>query len=345
MEKQIAIRILFPQGKQLCPWKFVRLSYAHYSYGQFWCDILAGPLSDIFQLKLPCKNYLFKNATASTALSSTETINEDVETDLIKVVIIYGMHFFLIVVQHLEMCTTCHPPPPQPPPNAFNILMASAKAALGKDLPEAVVHPKNNMERLRNRVLLDFEESFCNFPRDAGKGTCTFVSRLCDLLYYIDGQLSKIEAVTSSERSIHPVFKQKFSGFNCPEQSKHRKRALNNLSEKKLESLAIQMQSYLHVMPWAEIKIQIVDPVTDIEQYCLCLRNQRMKSKLAQETPRSKLEVDCNVTIVKSNASIVNHMLSNLNAKLKIREFYVPVPVREFLPSFDRRRVHKLMRV
>ena len=59
--------------------------------------------------------------------------------------------------------------------------------------------------------------------------------------------------------------------------------------------------------------------------------------------PQSKLEVDCNVTVVKSYGSIVNHMLSNLNSELKIREFYLPVPVREFLPSFDRRRVHELI--
>lgn len=127
------------------------------------------PLSDTFQLKLPCKNYLYKNATASTALSSTETINGDVDTDLIEVVNIFGMRFFSIVVQHLETCTTCYPPPPQPPPNAFNILMESAKATLGKDLPKAVVDPKNNMERLRNRVLLHFEEGGCKFPRNAGK--------------------------------------------------------------------------------------------------------------------------------------------------------------------------------
>lgn len=68
-----------------------------------------------------------------------------------------------------------------------------------------------------------------------------------------------------------------------------------------------------------------------------------MRSKLARETPRSKLEVDCNVTVVKSNASIVNHMLSNLNSELNTKEFYVPVPVREFLPSFDRRRVHEVI--
>ena len=105
----------------------------------------------------------------------------------------------------------------------------------------------------------------------------------------------------------------------------------------------MQGQSYLDVMPWVEIKIQIVDLVMVIEQYCLRLRNQRTRSKLARETPPSKLEVDCNVTVVKSHASIVNHMLSNLNSELKIREFYVPVPVREFLPSFDRRRVHELI--
>ena len=122
------------------------------------------------------------------------------------------------------------------------------------------------------------------------------------MLFYLDGQYSKIEAVISMEKLVPHVFKQKFSGFNCPQQSKHRKRTLNNLSEKKLEGYALQMheimqgERYLNVMPWAEVKNQIVDLVVVIEQYCLHLRNQRTRSKLASKTPCSRLEIETNVT-------------------------------------------------
>ncbi|CAB3986387.1 Hypothetical predicted protein [Paramuricea clavata] len=117
------------------------------------------------------------------------------------------------------------------------------------------------MDRLRNKVLTYFEEKGCRFPKNSGKGASSFVSRLCDILFYVDGQYSKIEAVIYRENLIPAIFKQKFTSFNCPHQSKHKKRTLSNLSEKKLESYAIQMreimqgQHYLdHVMPWTEIK-------------------------------------------------------------------------------------------
>lgn len=174
----------------------------------------------------------------------------------------------------------------QPPLNAFNVLMASVRDAIGKDIPKPVHDPKSNMDRLRNKVLSHFEEKGCIFPKNSGKGACSFVSRLCDMLYYIDGQYSKIEAVILKEKMVPPVFKEKLSGYNRPELSKHKKRMFGNLSEAKLESYTVQMreimqgQHYFDLLPWAEVKIQIVDLVVVIEQYCLRLRNQRMRSKV-----------------------------------------------------------------
>ena len=46
------------------------------------------------------------------------------------------------------------------------------------------------------------------------------------------------------------VFKTMFSGFNCPEKSKHRKRELNNLSEKKLEKHCIVIREIMQSLPF-----------------------------------------------------------------------------------------------
>lgn len=168
----------------------------------------------------------------------------------------------------------------------------SCRDAVGKDLPQHVHDPKTNMDRLKNKALSYFDEKGCRFPKNVGKGASTFVSRLCEMLFYVDGQYSKIEAVISREKLVPPVFKLQFSGFNCPQQSKHRMRTLNNFSEKKLEGYALQMreimqgQRYLNLMPLAEVRNQIVDLVVVIEQYCLRLRSERIRSKIASETHR-----------------------------------------------------------
>ena len=65
------------------------------------------------------------------------------------------------------------------------------------------------------------------------------------MLYYIDGQYSKIEAVILKEKMVPPVFKEKLSSYNRPELSKHKMRTLGNLSEAKLESYTVQMREIM----------------------------------------------------------------------------------------------------
>ena len=154
MANQVAIRIRLVDETVLCPWKFIRFQFDNYTYGQLWHDILNGPFTTTFELDLPCRNFQFKEATASSALVSTESVKGSANTDITEVVNIFGMRFFCITVQHSTACVKCFPTPVQPPPNAFNVLMTSARDAVGKDLPVPVQDPKSNMDRLRNNVLI-----------------------------------------------------------------------------------------------------------------------------------------------------------------------------------------------
>lgn len=108
MAGQVAICISLQERKIVCPWKFVRLSHISYTYGQLWHDILDGPLATTFELDLPCQKFLFKEATATLALESTNKITGNAETDLIEVV---TMRFFSIIIQHSTPCATCLPTP------------------------------------------------------------------------------------------------------------------------------------------------------------------------------------------------------------------------------------------
>ena len=78
----------------------------------------------------------------------------------------------------------------------------------------------------------------------------------------------------SMSTKVPTVFKTQFSGFNCSEKHKHKKRTLSNLAEQKLEKYTIQIreliqgQQYLNEMPWAEVKTQILSVVEVLEAYC-----------------------------------------------------------------------------
>ena len=88
-----------------------------------------------------------------------------------------------------------------------------------KDLPVPMPDPKNSQDRLWNTVLGYLAEKGCTFPKNAGKGPSLLLSRLCDMLFYVDGQHSKIESAISQEKEIPEGFKTKFSSINCPEKA------------------------------------------------------------------------------------------------------------------------------
>lgn len=293
--------------------------------------------------------YNLKRITSS-ALAMDECVHGTSDTDIIQVIEQFGMRFFKLVVEHLPSCATRFPNlNSSKPVNAFTVLMTAARDALGKDLPTVVKDPKTSMERLNDEVLKFFEEKECNFPRNAGARATSFVSKLVELLYYVDGHYSKIESVVSISTRVPTVFKTRFSGFNCPEKHKHKKRNLSNLSEQKLEKYAIQMreviqgQQFLNEMPWAEVKTQIFSLAEVREAYCLHLRYQSKRTKLAAATPRSEVEVKTNVKVVNAARDTVNHALSDLDRELSKAEQFVPIRVREFLPTCNRRRVHYLI--
>ena len=67
------------------------------------------------------------------------------------------------------------------------------------------------------------------------------------------------------------------------------------------------------------------------------------RTKLAAATPRSEVEVKTNVKIVNATRGTVNHALSDIDRELSRAEEFVPICVRKFLPTCNRRRVHYLL--
>ena len=75
--------------------------------------------------------------------------------------------------------------------------------------------------------------------------TGTFVDTLTKLLWHLDSQYQKLEQEVPSSQKVPAIFKRKFSGYNLPENSKHHKREIQNLSCQKMEEL---IQCWYHFL-------------------------------------------------------------------------------------------------
>ena len=351
---QVAVRVC-EANRIVLPWRFVQLNHTSYTYQQLWADIIQGVHGQLDFVDLKCKrtSYEFQKATAFLSLSLTNGIEGDAQNDLMEVVNFFNMRFFSINIKHGDIdCDDCrlHAGTANPPTtNAFQVMMAAAKEAAIIGIPKVCPDPKCNLDKLKNTILTYFQEKMCIFPANCGKAATVFVARLSDFVYYLDGQYFKIEMEISKAKKFPEVFKRKFSGFNCPEKSKHRKRELNNLSEKKLESHAIaireviQSLQFLDSIPWAEVKQEVLQMVQVVEQYCLHLRVDNVRNKVSRETPRSEVEIRANVTLMKVNKSPIHPALSGLDKQLLDVQLYSPISIREFLPTCDRRRVYEII--
>ena len=113
-------------------------------------------------------------------------------------------------------------------PNALQILMSSQACQSTQTLPSSIAQPRNKKEELHN-VIIAFcqNETLTWTPSEVSCGVAdNTVRMLSDVLWYINGQHTKL-----SERSCEvPVIFSQFTGYNNPERSKHRKRAITSLS-------------------------------------------------------------------------------------------------------------------
>ena len=110
--------------------------------------------------------------------------------------------------------------------NAIDVLMSSARRLYAPSLPQRVEVVRNKKQRLRNDFLDFLEEKDLVFPAAQASSTGeVFVSCLVNILWYIDGNHHVFNA-----RSYRiPTLFDKFTGYNTPEASKHRKRSTQNM--------------------------------------------------------------------------------------------------------------------
>ena len=206
----------------LMPWNFVETDHTLYSYASLYVDIKSG-------FYPPCEidtgdhfpELLFRPASSSFALK--EEIRGDPSHDIIDKIITFGMRFFTLHTKRYEASSSASSGIEMSnlQRDAFKVLMAAAASEVGKNVPKEIDSPKNGFDRLFNDVLRHLSISGCSFPINVGPAANMFVSTLTKLLWYLDGHYYKIVQEFPVGQKIPEIFKTKFSGYNCPEKSKH----------------------------------------------------------------------------------------------------------------------------
>ena len=325
------------------PWSFVEINHVSYSYSSLLADILSGVHQSCkIETHGHCKSIVLSFATASSSFALKEEIKGDPVQDIVNKVKVFGMHYFSLYTKHDEGCLTCEVAQNEnernAPLDAFQVMMAAAANEVGKNIPKQIENPQNGLDQLFNCILSHLLSSGCIFPKNVGPAGGTFVNTLTKLLWHLDGQYQKIEQEVPSSQKVPAIFKRKFSGYNLPEKSKHRKREIRNLSCQKMEGLCIRTKELIQCLPFLddapinEFTVQIQQLVSLVEIYCTYLRGQAKRVARSENAPRTPLELRTNVTVLKINKGSVNKTLAELNNKLSNSEFYTPVSVREFLP-------------
>lgn len=176
--------------------------------------------------------------------------------------------------------------PAVPTKNAFEIMLASQYKLSQPKLPP-FIEERNNKDRLHNSILrlLESKELKWRSYTASTHGT-HFVRTLTNVLWYIDGHHDVLQ---KQSLTIPKVF-QNFTGYNMPEQSKHRKHRMQNLEQPKLASLSSELYElllapYWDQMGWNVFKPEVEQVADSLRSYSDLLRKQQLRMKVAHASP------------------------------------------------------------
>ncbi len=213
------------------------------------------------------------------------------------------------------------------------------KESAAKKVPPLLSKEKNKKDVLYNDLLkflsghgLGWEE-----PDVYGK---SFVTNLCNLLWYVDGH----HQVFASRSCDIPLYFSSFSGYNCPERSKHRKRSISNMNRDKLLEYTsvlneLAMSSWLQQPEWSSLRVALIMFIESVTSYAsyLAVRNKAMKVHHSSPEPTVSFSDASNIRYMEKLSS-VSPLLSDIDTAVKNSKNYEIVYVSEFAPLNKRKK-------
>ena len=154
-------------------------------------------------------------------------------------------------------------------PNAFAIMKASQRRLqLGDNgllFPEVV---KSARDRLYNGLVGLMKDIHVSWNDPLAFGV-PFLKRLRDTLWYIDEHHDTI----AEKAPKIPVLFAKFTGYNCSESHKHRKRSRENLSRSELCTLTLALQDNLQASWFKKDSYKVLREATKKLTSSVCMRH------------------------------------------------------------------------
>jgi len=344
----VAVRIIDDDKKVAMDWCFIDLEFSTLTYKDLVGKIIDGKFPECVLKKsvFLCKNIETLYGLASTTHKDIEKVRGGVDTDIVQKEKRFSMLYFTLCCKHKDDCEICAdkatPVVDLPAPTVFNVLMNNARAASNSSTLE-ILNPSSRKDKLFNDVIKNLRERSCSLPKQHFNVLKSFLNKLTDTLWHIDGHKATIER--ESARKI-PEFFQKFQGYNKPELSKHRKRTIDNLSAKKLSQMSGSIKEVMCCMKfadsraWSSTRVDVLKLAEVLENYASFLVAKNQSVKRIQLTPRNEVESQSNVTVLpvclKNN---LYYELVKADIQLEKMEFYQPISVRENLQAgMDRKR-------
>lgn len=196
---------------------------------------------------------------------------------------------------------------------------------------------------LKKEILLWLHDNELGWSQNAVDSVGTeFVAALTDVLWYLDGHASTL----SSRACSMPQLFERFSGFNQPSKSKHRKRDPDNLSAAVLDSHSnilngFALHPWLNSVSWKEVSSAVCTLAEALHKYAEYLnqKNLEVQGNHEKRVPvRSVGDAESYMFIPKSTwmKPADASKLQPLQSKLDAVEPFEPVFVNDFAPTNQR---------
>ena len=225
-------------------------------------------------------------------------------------------------------------------PNAFEIMMAASKAYTTNQL--SIANVRNNKDKLYNDVLSFIQMSSRKWQDGevSGGTAAKCLSTLTDVLWYIDGMHD-----TLNERSCKvPTVFNKFTGYNKPENHRHRKRVCHSMSREELLSHSRALFACLSNPFWSREKwLSLKEDVEQLSRSLLSYADLLLDKRARIQFIHSSNEVTRNVAEHLSVSYVdkcqrPSPIISSISNAITQIEPNTPLDLRPLLPDDRRRR-------
>ena len=255
--------------------------------------------------------------------------------NLCAIVLEFGRYIKFYIVQDLVQEEVSHPST-----NAFSVMMA-ASANLSRQHHPSFLNARNRHDKLYNDILSWIISQDLKWKADEVEGVATkFVRVMCDTMWYIDQHHH-----TLADRGCHiPTCFERFTDYNLPEHSKHRKRQSSSLSGDTLRAHSERLFGCLHArywerQGWGVLKVEVEILARSLVHYSELLSSKKERIAELHTSPSPARDVGNSMTMQYIPRRVfISSVLTPLQDALSVLGMDTPLELDTFLPHDRRKR-------